>query len=154
MNKKIKRKWVSALRGGNWQQCFGRLRGPGNQRCTLGVLAEVLGVNVDVYQVDLEPNFLALNEQQYDSIYLFNDDDRKSFEEIASLIEESSDLPYHEPPESNPKHGVFAGDPEWMLRDYDISTLEMKTPWELEGKTREEWETPFDGSNNGRPAFA
>jgi hypothetical protein len=144
MNKKIKRKWISALRGGNWQQCFGRVRGQGNQRCALGVLAEVLGVHIDVYQVDLEPDLLGLIEQQYDSIYLFNDDDRKSFEEIASLIEESSDLPYHEPRESTTEHGVFAGDPEWMFRDYDISVLEMKTPWELAGKSREEWETQSD----------
>src|SRR5215471_17618261 len=101
MNKKITRKWISALRGGSWHQCFGRLRGQGNQRCALGVLAEALGVHIDVDQVDLEPDLLGLNVQQYDSIYLFNDDDRKSFEEIASLIEESSDFPYHAPRESN-----------------------------------------------------
>jgi hypothetical protein len=76
MNKKIKRKWVAALRGGNWQQCFGRARGRGNQRCALGVLAEVLGVHLDVDQGHLEPNLLGLNEQQYDSINLFNEDDR------------------------------------------------------------------------------
>src|SRR5215470_13862201 len=126
MNKKIKRKWISALRGGNWQQCFGRLRGQGNQRCALGVLAEVLGVEIDVDQGDLEPDLLGLDEQQYDSIYLFNDDDQKSFEEIASLIEESSDLPYHGPRESNPEQDDCAGDPEWLFRDYDISVIEMK----------------------------
>jgi hypothetical protein len=92
----------------------------------------------------LEPNLLGLNEQQYDSIYLFNDDDRKSFEEIASLIEESSDFPYHEPGESTPEGGVCAGDPEWLFRDYDVAVIEMETPWEIEGKTREEWETQFD----------
>jgi hypothetical protein len=144
MNKKIKRKWISALRGGSWHQCFGRLRRQGNQRCALGVLAEVLGVHIDVDQFDLEPNLLGLNEQQYDSIYLLNDDDRKSFEEIAGLIEESSDLPYHEPRESTAENSVSAGDPEWLFRDYDISVIEMKTPWEIEGKTREEWETQFD----------
>src|SRR6516225_1854768 len=121
MNKKIKRKWISALRGGNWQQCFGRVRGQGNQRCALGVLAEVLEVHIDVYQVDLEPDLLGLNEQQYDSIYLFNDDDQKSFEEIASLIEESSDLPYHEPRESNPEDGMYTGNLESLFDDYDIS---------------------------------
>ena len=84
MNKKIKRKWISALRGGNWHQCFGRLRGQGNQRCALGVLAEVLRVRIELDQGDLEPDLLGLSEQQYDSIYLFNDDDRKSFEEIAT----------------------------------------------------------------------
>jgi hypothetical protein len=73
-----------------------------------GVLAESLGVHIDVDQVDLEPNLLGLNEQQYDSIYLFNDDDRKSFEEIAGLIEESSDLPCHDPRESTAEHGVSA----------------------------------------------
>jgi hypothetical protein len=31
-----------------------------------------------------------------------------------------------------------------MFREYDISVLEMKTPWELEGKSREEWETQSD----------
>jgi hypothetical protein len=73
-----------------------------------------------------------------------NDDDRKSFEENASLIEESSDLPYHEPRGSTEEHSVSAGDPEWLFRDYDVAVLEMKTPWEIEGKTREEWETQFD----------
>jgi hypothetical protein len=107
-------------------------------------LAEVLGVHIDVNQVDLEPNLLGLNEQQYDSIYLFNDDDRKSFEEIASLIEESSELPYHEPRESNPEHGVCADDLEWLFRDYGVAVLEMKTPWETEGKIREEWEIQFN----------
>jgi len=50
----------------------------------------------------------------------------------------------HEPRESNPEHGVCADDLEWLFRDYDVSVVEMKTPWELEGKTREEWETQFD----------
>ena len=108
MNKKIKRKWAAALRGGKWQQCFGRARG------------------------------LGLNEQQYDSIYLFNDDDQKSFEEIANLIEQSSDLPYHEPRESTPE------DLESLFDDYDIAILEMKTPWEIEAQTREAREAQFD----------
>jgi hypothetical protein len=138
MNKKIKRKWVAALRGGNWQQCFGRARGRGNHRCALGVLAEVLGVHLDVDQGHLEPNLLGLNEQQYDSINLFNEDDRKSFEEIANLIEQSSDLPYHEPRENTLE------DLESLFDDYDIAILEMKTPWEIEAQTREAREAPFD----------
>ena len=62
MNKKIKRKWISALRGGNWHQCFGRPRGQENQRCALGVLAEVLGVHLEVEEVDLEHTLLGLDE--------------------------------------------------------------------------------------------
>ena len=144
MNKKIKRKWAAALRGGKWQQCFGRARGQGNQRCGLGVLAEVLGVHLDVDQGDLEPNLLGLNERQYDSIYLFNDDDRKSFEDIANLIEQSSDLPYHEPRESTPEGGDYAHDLESLFGDYNIAILEMKTPWQIEAQTREAREAQFD----------
>ena len=66
----------------------------------MGVLAEVLGVHIDVDQVDLEPDLLELNEQQYDSIYLFNDDHGKSFEEMTSL---------EQLPKENTEHPITSG---------------------------------------------
>ena len=59
---------------------------------------------------------------------VFNDDDRKSFEEIADLIEATSDLPYHEPRDSTPEYGVCADDEELDFWDENVAILETKTP--------------------------
>jgi hypothetical protein len=64
-----------------------------------------------------------------------------SFIYAASRAEESEKLAKFA---SSSETWVSAGDPEWLFRDYDIAVIEMKTPWEIEGKTREEWETQFD----------
>lgn len=41
MNKKLKRKWCSSLRGGTWNQIKGQYNDTERGRCALGVLMEI-----------------------------------------------------------------------------------------------------------------
>jgi len=43
MNKKWKKKWVKALRSGDYEQCTGKLHKAGDGFCCLGVLCDIVG---------------------------------------------------------------------------------------------------------------
>lgn len=85
MNHKLKRKWVAALRGGQWVQIRGHL-GYGrkdNHRCALGVLQEVEpGYDCSI-DLTIDGNALPTK------IIMLNDAFGKSFNEIADWIEEN-----------------------------------------------------------------
>jgi hypothetical protein len=85
MDKKLKRKWVAALRGGSWKQCTYAFHGDGNERCVIGVLLGIL---------EIEPGGLSLSDKldPYLSIdsrsLLYTMNDRGlTFGEMADWIE-------------------------------------------------------------------
>lgn len=85
MNHKIKRKWVAALRSGEYKQCRGVVAryhfGGGAEYCAYGVLthkvAEFDGPDIELSAVDLS------------KIVYMNDVQRLSFNEIADHIEQN-----------------------------------------------------------------
>jgi len=59
MDKRVKSKWLKALRSRKYKQTTGRLRRDGNERCCLGVLADVQKMKwkldeEDVYRIEFE----------------------------------------------------------------------------------------------------
>ncbi len=91
IDKKLKRRWVAALRGGSYEQVFGNcwdgsaldLAPPDNKRCALGVLYSILGIT-RIYH-----DHLQVDPQTLMQIVRLNDVERKSFDEIADWIEEN-----------------------------------------------------------------
>lgn len=73
MNHKTKRKWIAALRGGNYRQIRGILKDEGRY-CALGVL------------YDIDPHAHISNLLQCEIIHQ-NDGLGKSFQEIADFLE-------------------------------------------------------------------
>lgn len=108
MNKEIARKWVDALRSGEYKQTRGRLRS-GDRFCCLGVLCEINGTRWNAAK-----GWLALDADDiYDKAELpvgdFKDrpstgryatlnDDGVSFAEIASQIEKDAGLSNEDTP--------------------------------------------------------
>ncbi len=112
MKKKLKKKWVKALRSGEFEQTTGRLHRPtplgGDSFCCLGVLCEVSNAKVDDHPVtgeryylssDNSEAFTGLTEEmltkwkipaeQQNTLIDLNDSKKKSFAEIADYIEEN-----------------------------------------------------------------
>lgn len=106
MNREIKTKWVAALRSGKYQQCTAQLKDSGSY-CCLGVLAEELGALVPhpvtgtmgcaplhggpPSTSNLSPELacaVGLRQTETCLLIAMNDDDGKTFPEIADYIEE------------------------------------------------------------------
>jgi hypothetical protein len=88
MNEKIKRKWCSALRGGNWVQMSGDYKNreeASRERCALGVLAEVIDPG---FQFVGNKLYGCLDIRNQSTISSMNDHENRSFSEIADWIEE------------------------------------------------------------------
>jgi hypothetical protein len=86
MNKDLKAKWVEALRSGDYKQGTQLLKNQGEDECTyccLGVLCVIAGKDTDA------GSYRWLNKvtKGYYPFVLMNDDDGKSFAEIADYIE-------------------------------------------------------------------
>jgi hypothetical protein len=87
MNKKLKRKWVNGLRGGNYTQTAGVFR-CGDRFCALGVLQDIAGI---ASEEDCDTHDLMnqiLGDGITSDIIIMNDDEHKTFSEIADWIEE------------------------------------------------------------------
>jgi hypothetical protein len=86
MNEELKRKWIEALRAGEYRQYRGALHdGRHKQFCCLGVLWDLNGRPDDIdyfWKINLDP------EKKETCIHL-NDDEHKSFSEIADYIEQN-----------------------------------------------------------------
>jgi hypothetical protein len=94
--------WVEALRSGKYEQTTGVLRNAGEGRCCLGVACEVLstqwekngadywtplGFKMDGYLPEPIGQRFGLDSQAMAKFVRWNDNVRKSFEEIADIIE-------------------------------------------------------------------
>jgi len=92
LTKKLKQKWIEALRSGNYTQGQGFLCND-NKYCCLGVLAKIAGLSS-------ESSYLLINEK--DVSYInglpldkqhkladMNDNQGKNFKDIANFIEEN-----------------------------------------------------------------
>ena len=94
MNQKIKKKWVDALRSGNYLQGMGWLAYEGQYSC-LGVLCDVMCTFACYYEgfIDALPHFVmkraGLNKDVEHMLYYANDVAGYSFSEIADWIEEN-----------------------------------------------------------------
>lgn len=113
MNPEVKQHWIEALQSGQYQQGFKLLRTDKNSFCCLGVLCELhrkehkkrWGVNglkqysymgtavalpkevLKWAELDLNYKFVLIQDDVYNSLANINDEG-KSFEEIAKIIEE------------------------------------------------------------------
>ena len=107
INTDLAKKWVAALRSGNYVQGQNRLRNSEGKYCCLGVLCEVAGITrIDsgsykfprsnyMWHAAAEDSWwnkqfgTALNQNR---LWQLNDTDEKSFAEIADYIEQELDL--------------------------------------------------------------
>lgn len=105
MNKKVKEKWLEALRSGEYEQGSGYLRTTNDSFCALGVLCDVAvkdGVEVTVEKVGIlykydsrvgfPPRSVTLwagfdEDYGIESIISGKNDSGESFEKIADFIE-------------------------------------------------------------------
>lgn len=91
MKPEIKEKWVKALRSGRYKQGRGRLlrrMARGDYHCCLGVLCAV--TRRDPQGWSLSPTLrkkFGLRSEQTAALERMNDDDGKTFREIADYIE-------------------------------------------------------------------
>ena len=84
MDAQLKSKWVEALRSGEYKQCAGFLENTElKEHCCLGVLCVVAGKEPD----HLAYAWLKQATGDYGPFVMMNDDDGKSFAEIADYIE-------------------------------------------------------------------
>jgi hypothetical protein len=84
MNKKLKRKWVAALRGGSWKQCTEAFDSNG-ERCVVGVLMSVLEINpMEIHLSDKLDRYLSIHSRV--TLYTMNDIGL-TFGEMADWIE-------------------------------------------------------------------
>lgn len=81
MNKDIKKKWVEALRSGDYKQTRLRLQDKGGY-CCLGVLHLVTETPLDYESV-----YAMLSEGQAAKCMNLNDNERWNFKQIAEYIE-------------------------------------------------------------------
>jgi len=101
MNKKLKTKWVKALRSGKYEQGSFALKAEDNSFCCLGVLCDVYGCEWTGAYVKLKGTKekqrsyfndeglkkVGLTNDQQCKLMHFNDQKRWSFKKIASYIE-------------------------------------------------------------------
>lgn len=92
MNPEIKKKWLAALRGGEFEQCTGYLK-DGGKYCCLGVLGEIQGMNLsdDVEEYLLPHEFAAdLTREEQEELAKRNDGDfpyqAHDFDRVANHI--------------------------------------------------------------------
>ena len=101
MNKNVKVEWVKALRSGEYKQGRGVLRSKEDEYCCLGVLCDVLGVQWKKKEEYWEANNRVgslsrkiRRETEMEPakelvLQYLNDEEGKSFPEIANYIEEN-----------------------------------------------------------------
>lgn len=97
MEKIAKQKWLKALRSGRYKQAIGRLQVTRNYKdtfCCLGVLCKTQKVKNDIIESSFGlPNDVRMNVSlsEKDCLILttLNDEEKKSFKEIANWIEVS-----------------------------------------------------------------
>jgi len=102
MDNDLKQKWVNALRSGNYTQGRRVLRTADNEYCCLGVLCDVTDqskwVLPDIGKFYAWDGYIGLPPISWDSDMLdskmfvlanLNDDQQRSFSEIADWIEEN-----------------------------------------------------------------
>ena len=100
MNKELAMQWVKALRSGKYNQGRWQLRSNQNQYCCLGVLCDISnksdwvkpGHSWEYLGQDVELNFelreeLGLSGRAMTSLIEMNDEDTRSFNDIADYIE-------------------------------------------------------------------
>lgn len=86
MEKELKAKWIKALRSRKFKQGQQLLHHEGsNEYCCLGVLCAVAGKPLDAESY----TWLTAVTKDYGPFVKMNDDDGKSFKEIASYIEQN-----------------------------------------------------------------
>ena len=105
MKRAIKQKWIAALRGGLFKQGKGRLRNGENECCCLGVLCDIVDPkgwsnfkaefneydyrNRWSYPPPVFLNHVGLTDVQIGELGKLNDDEGRSFIEIADYIEKN-----------------------------------------------------------------
>ena len=93
MDKKLKAKWVTALRSGRYRQARGELKSASGAYCCLGVLRKIMHPKsvlernkVDGYLCGKHLKEAGLGADQQYALVAMNDDG-ESFSEIAAYIE-------------------------------------------------------------------
>lgn len=95
MNKKVKEKWVKALKSGRYKQTYSQLK-DNTGYCCLGVYCKVRkwkieenGLNIVKHkkEVGYTPLYEEIGEDNVSKLYALNDFDRLTFPEIALYIE-------------------------------------------------------------------
>lgn len=97
MDKKLKRKWVAALRSGKFRQTTGMLRDQDEidgeaEFCCLGVLCEVAKVKYNGNNGQLPPDFstqVCVGDVTQTKLIGMNDDKGYGFKRIATWIEKN-----------------------------------------------------------------
>lgn len=101
MNKIVKKKWVSALRSGEYKKtCQVMRKGQGKTMCVMGVLADLYRIEKNIPPEEYHTltsenefpkrevlNWAGLTVSEAHSLVDSNDDDGTSFKEFADLIE-------------------------------------------------------------------
>lgn len=98
MTNPLRDKWVAALRSGKYFQGFGRFKQAGRltNYCAIGVLCNL--IDEKSWTLDFRSNLIEgiylpkdaapwLLPEHYAMIYFMNDNQKKSFSEIADYIE-------------------------------------------------------------------
>lgn len=103
MNKKIKAKWIKALKSGDYKQGTGQLRDKDNNFCCLGVLCNLYAQdNPEVAKHETDPqkfkdcfsfppdivssDYAGLDYEVESVLAVMNDQQGKSFKQIANWI--------------------------------------------------------------------
>jgi len=92
MNKRMKTKWIKALRSGRYKQGRGRLKTEKGSYCCLGVLNKVckLGAYENFGSLDLDQlKKVGITPDEQSELIMFNVADRMPFELIAGYIQEN-----------------------------------------------------------------
>lgn len=88
----FKQKWLQALRSGEYQQGrFALHDATNNAHCCLGVAADLILQESDremhIYDTEVYEGALGLDAEEIQTLITLNDDEKKSFEQIADYIE-------------------------------------------------------------------
>jgi hypothetical protein len=92
MDKKIKRKWIRALRSGKYEQATSMLCDKSGAMCCLGVLAVIQGASIGSIQNGMTSDLAiglnaGLRKRDREKLSYMNDDGN-SFKDIAGYISE------------------------------------------------------------------
>ena len=91
MTKQLKAKWIEALRSGKYEQGREQLKTDNGKYCCLGVLNEIADLDYETDCGYLENHVGAtwkgLDIDQQGKLVSLNDEDGKTFPEIADYIE-------------------------------------------------------------------
>lgn len=90
MEAELKSKWVEALRSGKYEQGRASLRS-GGKYCCLGVLCAVAGLEISTDGENVDGGYGPITELgvRTDTLWWMNDQEKKSFTEIADYIEKN-----------------------------------------------------------------